>query len=72
MPVRRLVDQSPALRRTTAWANHVGFRPRFVDEHEPFRVEPRLEDAPPSSRRGHVGPILLGLLHDFFLNVIFS
>lgn len=37
----------------------------------PLRVEPRLRYPPPRPAGGHVGPVLLGGLQDFFSSVSF-
>lgn len=47
-------------------ANHVGLRPRFVEEDQPPRVQSELPDFPLSPAGGHVRPILLSRVEDLF------
>jgi len=44
----------------------VGRSPRFVEEHEPARVEPELRRPPGRAAFGDVGPVLLGGPQRFF------
>ena len=50
----------------SAQPGQVDFRPRFVEEDQPGRVEAGLLRLPGGARGGDVRPLLLAGVHDFF------
>jgi hypothetical protein len=59
-------DQARASLASTMGSRHVGFGPGLVDEDEMFWIKRWLTASPSSTRRCHVGPVLLGGEHGFF------
>lgn len=66
MTVRSTIVQARAAQSSTARSRHVRLDPRFVEEHEPFRIEAELLETPCGAAIGHVDAGLLGGDQDFF------
>ena len=67
--VRNLVDEPLALRRPTAQAGHVGFRPGLVDEHASRGIDAALIGSPARAMAAYVRAVLLACDERLFLNV---
>jgi hypothetical protein len=66
MAVRHFRLEAGALGAPTAQRRHVGFRPGFVDENQPRRIDPRLMASPAFAPARDVRAILLAGEHGFF------
>jgi len=67
--MRNLVDEAFALRRPTAQAGHVGFRPGLVDEDQSPGIDQALIGPPSLAVAAYVRAILLARDQGLFLNV---
>ncbi len=63
---RRFINQSLANRTSPVAPQHIGAGSGFVDEYEPRRIKKRLLSLPRCPRCGHVRPVLLGGVQNFF------
>ena len=66
MAVRDAADQALAAAAPATDGRHVRARPGLVDEDETARIKQGLSRDPLAARRGDVGALLLGRVHDFF------
>jgi len=69
MPMRDAGDDALAAWRPAVAPRHVGGRPGFIDEDEPYRVHARLDLAPGCTGLGDIRPRLLGGMLCLFLSV---
>jgi hypothetical protein len=64
--MRHKTNQPPTARRAAAGPRHVGTGAGLIDEHQPRRVKRGLILSPTLPRRGHVRPLLLAGVLNFF------
>ena len=66
MPVRNIIDQALATRRTTMRTRHIRLGPRLVDKDKVVRIPSALPDEPRGAKFGHIRPLLFGGVEHFF------
>ena len=64
--VRYFLDEPLALRRPTVAAGHRRGNAGFIEENQPFRIEPRLALLQRYALRRDIRPVLLGGVQAFF------
>lgn len=66
MPVRDIIPHAFAARRPAASTRHVRFGPSLVDKNQLRAIQAQLLQLPASATLGHVRPLLLSGVDDFF------
>ena len=64
--VRDFLDEPLALRRPTVAAGHRRGNAGFIEENQPFRIEPRLPLLQRYTGCRNIRPVLLGGVQSFF------
>lgn len=71
MAVRNVLDKSRSNKRASTRTSHVGFCPRFVEEHQLVREDSRLSPLPPFAFHYDIFAEPLCRYKNFFLTVSF-